>query len=320
MSTGQDTALSVFDRQQSFAFENAGFWKKKQQLLASVRPADYLMDKHDLRSEDALAFVPESSKKDLRYCFATSGTTGEPTFSFWTEEDWNLKIKTIVTGLRSRFELPKRITALNCYSINCLAGAILDDVIKALGGVSIGAAYFHKDSESLQHLIKKLRCNTLIMGSSGNSYKFSVGAYKFFSDSLKSQPLDLEWWLGSGPISKDTLEFVRRLHIPLITTLYGCSEVGFFSIGCPLDPSTYHLLEGDILVERAIDEKRSNGGNRSRILVSRVGEFNVQAGVYTPHRGSQYLRYFTGDAAAWNYGNCACGSKLPVLSGVRRIP
>jgi len=298
--------------------ENTGFWKNRRPA-SSVGPEDYLMDKHDLRREDPLMFVPESSKRELRYCFATSGTTGEPTFSFWTEEDWNLKIKTIATALRSRFEPPNRIIALNCYSMNCLAGAILHDVTKALGGVSIGTAYFHKDSESLQHLIKKLRCNTLIMGSSGNSSKFSVGAYRFFSDSLKSQPLNLEWWLGSGPITEDTLEFARRLQIPLITTLYGCSEVGFFSVGCPIDPSRYHVLEGDILVERAIDEERGYFGDRSRILVSRVGEFKAQDGTYTPHRGSQYLRYFTGDAAAWIYGDCSCGSKLPVLSRVTRI-
>ena len=297
--------------QAAYARESTPFWS----ALADQR--GFLLTKEHLRKSSSAEFVPLGSVSSMSRCFATSGTTGAPTYSYWTQDDWDFKIRTIVRALRNGFVLPERIVALNCYSLNHLAGSIFDGVIRALGGVSIGVGYFVKDADELARLYRQLGCNTLIVGDSEDSYKFSVGAKRALG-SLRAQGAPLSWWLSSGPLSAEARDLAEVSRVGASTSFYGCSEFGFLALGCPLDLSRYHLLGGDTRVERLSSEHASKDA-RFKIVVSRVGRRAEKNPLeFIPHRGSQYIGYLNGDEAAWETDPCACGIRSDRLHSIRR--
>ena len=324
----QQWALAALRAQTVFAARNVPFWSARI-ARSGIEPEKILdldsfarlppLDKAELRQLSPWDLVPRSCWRRLYVCRSTSGTTGTPTWVFWTRADWTALIETMVR-LLARHRPDIEVVAFNGYHQGHLMGRAYEDAIRLLGGTSIPRHYSAEDEASTLEQLRTFACNTLILTQRSGLKKSGRAVEDLLrADADFFARCGLRWWIGSSTTFTDEVrETARRQGVDRVTNLYGSSEFGTLAIACANDPAEFHLAFGHVFVELVDREGRAvRSGQRGRIVVSHLLASHGDGGS-GPHEGTQLLRLDNGDEATFFDGPCACGLSTPRIRDVRR--
>jgi phenylacetate-CoA ligase len=277
------------------------------------------MSKEKLRSLPPWELVPATNRKTITHCFGTSGTTGSPTFAMWSPADWLAFTETVARGLEQHRPVSE-IVALNGYHQGHTAGAAYSDAIALLGGVCIPRHYTNDDEEATLKQIQLFNCNVLVLAERSGlpkSGRTTEDLLKWDAEFFAHS--GIKWWVGSSStFTARAREKASDQGVLAITTLYGSSEFGMFSVSCSALPEQFHLLLGHVFVEVVDDTGVPvRSGERGRILASFIYSSRPGTGL-APHEGTQLLRFENGDRAIYFEGTCDCGLQSPRITDLAR--
>lgn len=321
-------ALAAFRKQVRFAVSNTPFWAQRlRKLNSEIENVETMqglslipvMVKSEHRKLSPWALVPDASRARLHLCRSTSGTTGDPTSSFWTAADLRAIAQTI-TRLLKMHRPPMPIVALNGYHQGHLAAVMYDDIIRLLGGVTIPRHHAQDDESATVGRITEFGCNTLILAHPSGQAKKG----RTVEDLLKCYPhffadCGIRWWIGSSDTFTSAIRTeAMRQGVLSVSNLYGSSDLGFLAVSCRVHPEEFHLAFGHVLVEVT----DANGvpvrhGERGRIVTTRLFSCD-ESGGSVPHQGSQFIRFWNGDEALFLSDDCECGVRRPRIRDIRR--
>src|SRR5262249_15688873 len=278
-----------------------------------------IFTKAELRGLPPMELVPQEARADVAVGRWTSGTTGRPTASFWTQSDWAGLILSTARMLRrdAPMEAP---TAFNAYSQAHVTGPVYHAALQKLGATVIDRSHHAEDTFSTAQQMRLFDVDTIVMPARTVRGK-SVGI-----DTLLDREPGLfernkvHWWIGSsGTFDPEVVNQARAHGIASISNLYGSSEFAVFAISCAVHPSDFHVSHGYVLVE-VVDEAGApvRHGQFGRIVVTHLNGID-EHGNACVHRGTQILRLANGDGATLLSQPCECGLTSPRLTGIRRI-
>jgi phenylacetate-CoA ligase len=278
-----------------------------------------ILTKVELRALPPMELVPQEARADIAVGRWTSGTTGQPTASFWTQSDWAGLVSSTarMLGGHAPMEAP---TVFNAYSQAHVTGPVYHAALQKLGATVIDRSHHPEDLFSTAQQMRLFDFDTLVMPARTIRGK-SVG----IDTLLEKEPSLFErnqvrWWIGSsGTFDLEVVNQARAHGITAISNLYGSSEFAVFAISCAVHPSDFHVSHGYILVE-IVDEAGApvRHGQFGRIVVTHLCGID-EHGNACVHRGTQILRLANGDGATLLSQPCECGLTSPRLTGIRRI-
>jgi phenylacetate-CoA ligase len=278
-----------------------------------------ILTKAELRALLPMELVPQEARADVVVGRWTSGTTGRPTASFWTQSDWAGLISSTarMLGRHAPMAAP---TVFNAYSQAHVTGPLYHAALQRLGATVIDRSHHPEDMFSTAQQMRLFDFDTLVMPARTIRGK-SIGI-----DTLLDQEPGLferskvRWWIGSsGTFGPEVVNQVRAHGITAISNLYGSSEFAVFAISCAVHPSDFHVSRGYVLVE-VVDEAGApvRHGQFGRIVVTHLSGID-ERGNACIHRGTQILRLANGDGATLLSQPCECGLTSSRLTGIRRI-
>ena len=278
-----------------------------------------IFTKAELRALPPMELVPQEARADIAVGRWTSGTTGRPTASFWTQSDWAGLISSTARML-SRHAPIEAPMVFNAYSQAHVTGPVYHAALQKLGATVIDRSHHPEDVFSTAQQMGLFDFNTLVMPARTIQGK-SLG----IGTLLDREPRLFErnqvhWWIGSsGTFGPEVANQARAHGITTITNLYGSSEFAMFATSCTVHPSDFHVSHGYVLVE-VVDEVGApvRHGQFGRIVVTHLSGID-ENGNACVHRGTQILRLANGDGATLLSQPCECGLTSFRLTGIRRI-
>jgi len=315
-------------RQVAFMCEAVPFWRERLRA-ATIREGRIetltdlrhfpILSKEELRAARPADLLPDESRSDIQLGRWTSGTTGRPTVSFWTESDWAALVAS-TTRMLVRHAPLKNPTAFNGYSQGHLTGPIYNAVLRRLGGTVYDRSHHPEDVFSTAAQMALFEFDTLVLPDRAKRGK-GVG----LADILENDPellarCGVRWWVGSsGPFAPETVASAKSQGVESVSNLYGSSEFGVFAVSCTRTPEDYHVAQGHVLVE-VVDQSAMpvENGRAGRVVVTHLCgvDESGRAGV---HRGTQIFRLANGDGATLVTDPCDCGLTAPRLRDVHRV-
>jgi phenylacetate-CoA ligase len=278
-----------------------------------------ILTKAELRALPPMELVPQEARTDVAIGRWTSGTTGRPTASFWTQSDWAGLISSTARMLGRHAPLAAP-TVFNAYSQAHVTGPLYHAALQKLGATVIDRSHHPEDMFSTAQQMRLFDFDTLVMPARTIPGK-GVGI-----DTLLDQEPGLFernkmlWWIGSsGTFDPEVVNRARSHGITTVSNLYGSSEFAVFAISCAVHPGDFHVSRGYVLVE-VVDEAGApvRPGEFGRIVVTHLSGID-EHGNACVHRGTQILRLANGDGATLINQPCECGLTSSRLTGIRRI-
>ncbi len=280
-----------------------------------------LTDEHRLAAQDGLLDMPVANRMAKK--FTTSGTTGRPKVSYYTQADWD---GTIAGTARMLAHIPRENYSrfFNCFHNGHTAGKVWEDSFSRVGCMVENRHFsLQTEEEVLQQIKSGMREKGGFNFLAVPPY-FPGGVRKGFTLNGLLE-IDLDNYLGSH--IRVILTAANWLDDPAyrlrqrmwdanaaagtpktqFVDCFGCSEVGTVAGECEYNNGV-HLLPGVIYTEvvRADGSHVANGG-RGKVLVTGL------------KHGSRYLRYMVGDEATFVSDPCPCGRTTPRLVHVERV-
>lgn len=272
-----------------------------------------------IRAEEALetlAGLPFTTKEDLRDAYPfdllavpreelcrygeSTGTTGPPTSSFFTVEDWMAGNVGVEHALQSFFGPADLVFIAIPYELT-FASYDLDRALERLGAtvVPVGALNDVCPFERTARMLQALRPTGLVCTP--------TRALRFF-DLIESQGGDpravgLRTLLYVGETcSPSRLERIAGLWGIELVSAYGSTETN--SLALPCRHGRLHLAEDRYLFEVIDPETRApiDDGRRGELVLTSLRS-----------RAMPLLRYRTGDLVTVEAGACPCGDRRRVL-------
>jgi phenylacetate-CoA ligase len=278
-----------------------------------------IFTKAELRALPPMELIAQEARADVMVGRWTSGTTGRPTASFWTQSDWASLISSTARML-GRFAPKEAATVFNAYSQAHITGPVYHAALQKLGATVIDRSHHSEDLFSTAQQMQLFDFDTLVMPARTIPGK-SVGIDILFDREPRLlERKKVRWWIGSsGTFGPDVVNQARAHGITRISNLYGSSEFAVFAISCALHPSQFHVSQGYVLVE-VVDEAGApvRDGQFGRIVVTHLSGID-EHGNASVHRGTQILRLANGDGATLLSQPCECGLTSPRLTGIQRI-
>jgi phenylacetate-CoA ligase len=279
-----------------------------------------ILTKEDLRTIRPATLLPESSLRNLAVCRWTSGTTGRPTVSFWTSDDWAALVSSTARML-ARHQPMSTPTAFNGYSQAHITGPLYNDALGRLGATVYDRSHHAEDILPTSIQADLFNFDTLILpGHTLRGKGIGLANLLEIDPNFLSRH-QVRWWIGSsGTFDAETVSVARQQGVETISNLYGSSEFGLFAISCTDLPTDYHLAQGHVLVE-VVNEcgEQVEDGQFGRMVVTHLAGMGEDGHALT-HTGTQILRLATGDGATYVSGICTCGLTTPRLRNVQRVP
>lgn len=321
--------LQLLREQAAYSIGQSPFWRERfdRAKLTPVEIRDYAdwrrlppLQKSEMRKLGPWGLVPESAHSQVRVTRTTSGSTGQPTTTMWTDDDW----RALTWSVARMFATHKPvdwIVAFNGYHQGHLAGPLYDDAINVLGGISLPRSHVEEEKWPTAQQIKAYGCNTLILAEGPATAKTGVAMRDIIANDAETfAACGARWWIGSsGTFSAEVIDQARELGIEAITNLFGCSEFGNMAVSCPVHWGHFHLAQGHVLVE-LVDPSGEpvSHGERGRLIVSNLCGVD-QTGVLVPRQGTQFLRLDIGNEATVYLDDCECGLTTPRISEITRL-
>jgi len=315
-------------RQVAFMREKVPFWRKRlraasvdEDRIATLSDLARLpiLSKEELRAARPADLLPEESRSEIQLGRWTSGTSGRPTVSFWTDTDWTALVASTMRMLVRQAPM-RNPTVFNGYSQGHLTGPMYNAALRRLGGTVYDRSHHPEDVFSTSDQMALFDFDTLVLPERAKRGK-GVGLVDLLGqDPEMLARFGVRWWIGSsGSFAAETLASVREQGIESVSNLYGSSEFGVFAVSCTKVAGDYHVAQGHVLVE-VVDGAGAAVGDRGsgRVVVTHLcgADKTGKAGV---HRGTQILRLAGGDGATLVSGPCDCGLTAPRLRDVHRL-
>jgi phenylacetate-coenzyme A ligase PaaK-like adenylate-forming protein len=207
--------------------------------------------KSELRALAPMDLVPPEARSDIALGRWTSGTTGRPTASFWTQSDWASLISSMATMLRRHAPMTAP-TVFNAYSQVHVTGPVYHAALQKLGATVIDRSHHPEDLFSTTQQMQLFDFDTIVMPARTVRAK-SVGMETLLDQQLKFfEGNKVCWWIGSsGTFGREVVQQARAHGITTISNLHGSSEFAVFAISCAVHPGNFHVSQGYVLVEVA---------------------------------------------------------------------
>jgi len=278
-----------------------------------------VLSKQDFRALKPTSLIPPESLVKLKVSRWTSGTTGQPTASFWTDNDWAALVASTYRMLKRQapMQLP---VAFNAFSQGHVTGPLFNAALRSLGAVVYDRSHHPEDLFSTFDQSELFDFDTLALPE-----KTARGKGVGLIDLLERDPKyiarhKLRWWFGSsGTFSTDTIGRAKDQGLEVVSNLYGSSEFAPFGISCPDNHGDYHINQGHVYAEIVNRSGQPvKNGESGWIVVSHLRglEKNGEACV---HEGTQILRLAAGDGATYLEEACTCGLTTPRFRDIKRL-
>jgi|HubBroStandDraft_3_1064219.scaffolds.fasta_scaffold00917_1 phenylacetate-CoA ligase len=324
-------ALDRLDRFVAMDREEILAWQRGQLGRALVHAASNspfyrrrLGGAGDLERTDGerLAGLPFTTKEDLRAAYPfdllavpreelcrygeSTGTTGPPTSSFFTLEDWMAGNVWVERALRPHFGPGDLVFVSIPYELT-FASYDLDRALERLGAtvVPVGALNdvcpFERTARMLQTLhpaglvctpTRALRYFDLIRGQGGDPAEVGLRTLLYVGETC----------------APARLEKIARLWGIRLLSAYGATETNSLALPCPL--GRLHLAEDRYwfeLIDPASGEAMADGARGELVLTGLVG------------RAMPLVRYRTGDLVRIAAEPCPCGERRRVVEHHGRV-
>ncbi|MEU4692331.1 AMP-binding protein [Actinoplanes sp. NPDC023714] len=301
----------------------AGLAKLQQEqlpaTLAAARRSPFYRD----RTFTTLADLPLTTKADLRdaYPFGmlavdraqlatyheSSGTTGTPTASYYTEADWR--------DLTERYtRIAVGIGPADTLMVRTPYALMLTGHVAQAGARSRGATVVPADNRSAATPYAKVVTLlhdldvTLTWSLPTDTLLWAAAARHAGLDPGRDFPALRALLVAGEPLSRAKRDRIAEIWRAPVVEEYGASETGGLAGECP--HGTLHLW-----ADRAIFEVLDPA--TGRISADGAGEL-----VVTPlfREAMPLLRYHIGDRVEVSYRDCACGWALPEVRVLGRFP
>jgi phenylacetate-coenzyme A ligase PaaK-like adenylate-forming protein len=171
-----------------------------------------------------MALVPQEARADVALGRWTSGTTGLPTASFWTQSDWAGLISSTARML-SRHMPMEAPTVFNAYSQAHVTGPVYHAALQKLGATVIDRGHHPEELFSTAQQMRLFDFNTLVMPARTIRGK-SIGIDALLDQEPKLfERNKVRWWIGSsGTFDPEVVSQARTHGITVTSNLYGSSE------------------------------------------------------------------------------------------------
>lgn len=320
--------LLALRRQVAFVRAGVPFWRARLagagvnensiESLADLRRIP-ILTKDELRSVRPAALLPEGRSLDVAICRWTSGTSGRPTVSFWSDTDWAALAASTARMLGRQAPMPSPI-AFNGYSQFHLTGPLYHAALRRLGGTVYDRSHHPEDLFPTLRQMELFDFDTLVLpGRAVRGKGIGLGDLMELDPDLLARH-GVRWWIGSsGTFDAESLAWARAQGVESISNGYGASEFGLFSMSCARNPAHYHAGQGHVLVE-VVDSSGAlvQNGQPGRIVVTHLCGM-TDDGQACVHGGTQLLRLAVGDGATLLTDPCECGLTAPRLCNVHRV-
>jgi len=278
-----------------------------------------LLTKEELRAIPPVALLPIDSLRELKISRWTSGTSGRPTVSFWSENDWAALVASTARMVGRQAPMPAA-TVFNAYSQAHVTGPLYNAALRQLGATVYDRSHHPEELFSTLAQTEMFDFDTVVLPARSTRGK-GIG----LADLLDQNPKFLashhvRWWVGSsGTFDAETVGRARDQGVEVVSNLYGSSEFALFAISCSETIGGYHVAQGHVLVEVVEQSgKPVQNGEFGRIVVTHLCGMD-ESGQDRVHGGTQLLRLAAGDGATFLNDPCGCGLTTPRLRGVRRV-
>lgn len=297
---------------------NAGVDERKFESLADLAQIP-ILSKREFRALKPTTLIPPESLKKLKVSRWTSGTTGQPTASFWTDNDWAALVASTYRMLKWQAPMQEPV-AFNAFSQGHVTGPLFNAALRRLGAVVYDRSHHPEDLFSTFDQSELFDFDTLALPE-----KTARGKGVGLIDLLERDPKyvarhKLRWWFGSsGTFSIDTINRAHDEGLEVVSNLYGSSEFAPFGISCPDNHGDYHINQGHVYAE-VVDQSGHlvKNGCSGWIVVSHLRGLD-QNGKECVHEGTQILRLAAGDGAIYLDEACTCGLTTPRLRNIKRL-
>lgn len=296
----------------------AGFdeqWIEKPEDIAPLP----ILTKQDFRALKPASLIPVESLPCIKICRWTSGTTGQPTASFWTTNDWAALVASTYRMLKRQAPMHKPV-AFNAFSQGHVTGPLFNAALRRLGAVVYDRSHHPEDLFSTFDQSELFDFDTLALPEKTARGK-GVGLVNLLErDPQYVARHKLRWWFGSsGTFSMDTINRACDQGLEVVSNLYGSSEFAPFGISCPDNHGDYHINQGHIYAEVVDQSGRPvKNGELGWVAVTHLRGMN-QHEDSCAHEGTQILRLATGDGAIYVDEPCTCGLTTPRLRDITRL-
>jgi phenylacetate-CoA ligase len=305
--------LEQLNKELAHAYAGSPFYKKQKRtwgLPASLRSLDFLAQfpfttKDDLREQYPFGFLATSQRELVRYGEST-GTSGPPTSSFFTYEDWIRGNVWVEAAFRHYFSPDDLVFIAIPYELT-FASYDIDRALEQQGAavVPVGTLNQICPFSRLIEMMRELHPTGLVCTP--------TRALRLFDMLVEAghDPLQVGLkkllYVGETCSPSKLRKIAETWKIQLITA-YGSTETNSLALPCRYGNS--HLSEGRYFFE-VIDDVSG-----APLQAGEMGEL-VLTSLCT--QAMPLIRYRTGDLVAIEEKPCSCGSPRRILRHHGRI-
>jgi len=253
--------------------------------------------KDELRQNDPHDFISVPFN-EIKRVFCSSGTTGKPTYSFFTQNDLFV-VEEMAFRAVSRMELSSsNFCVINAPFELGMPGYAMSRMIHYANAGQIAVGIHSLTPLQQLSLIKELRVNTY--------FGYVSGIISLIETAYEKGKIDILRQLKTVVVAAEPLSTARAKQI---SNILGCkvyNNYGMSEIGGPLGNDCIfacgmHLVMDHIFWEILDPLTKSPSSSNEGVLV--LTTLSKEA--------SPLIRYWTNDYVKIEYGKCRCGRELP---------
>ena len=156
-----------------------------------------ILTKQEFRALKPTSLIPAESLTSLKICRWTSGTTGQPTASFWTVSDWAGLVASTYRMLKRQAPMQQPV-AFNAFSQGHVTGPLFNAALRRLGAVVYDRSHHPEEIFSTFDQSELFDFDTLALPEKTARGK-GVGLINLLErDPQYIARHKLRWWFGSG--------------------------------------------------------------------------------------------------------------------------
>ncbi|MDD2449686.1 MAG: acyl-CoA reductase [Sulfurimonas sp.] len=239
----------------------------------------------------------EVPKELIDLVVKSGGSSGKPTYAYYTYEDYHAQMKATAYGLYSAGLDPKRDSAINMFAAGHLYGGFLSfHTILEYLKVPHYPMGIMEDTEVVGKLIVEHKINSIL--------SLPTLIMKLFADNkelFKEHKVVKKLFFGGDHFPEEQIEYLKsEFGVELVrAAAYGSNDAGPLGYQCSDCASNeYHLLSSiqELEIFELDSEVKVEDGESGRLIFSSK-----------KRKGQNILRYEIGDTGFINKEPCSCG-------------
>jgi len=273
--------------------EGVGTFRAFEETLPPELGDAPVMEKSDFQ---AMAVDP----RFIDLTFESGGSSGHPTFSYYTYDDYRFQMHATAAGLYDAGLDPRSDRVINLLAAGHLYGGFLSffSILERLEAPQYPMGT-EEALDKVGELIVAKGINVVISVPTLIVKLFEVNAERF-----EAAPTVTKVFFGGDRFSRAQRRWLReRFGVETIRAIYGSNDAGPMGYQCPhCGPDEYHLLSGIQYLEVFDPEadRPVEPGTPGRLLFTSLRR-----------TGQSIVRYDVGDMGYLHARPCPCGRKDP---------